>query len=60
MKRLVIASLAVAIFVGCNVNESKEGRIRKLESQVKQTTERLDQFEERLQDLEAHASEKEQ
>ena len=54
MRRLLVTSVAVAMFVGCNVNESKEGRIRKLESQLEETAERLDQFEKRIHELESN------
>jgi hypothetical protein len=53
MKHFIVAATFLIVFVGCN--ESKESRIRKLESQVEQTNEKIQEFETRLLSLEANA-----
>jgi molybdopterin synthase catalytic subunit len=42
------------LFVGCNANESKEGRIRYLEKQSEQTATKMDELEERILNLESN------
>ena len=53
MKQLFVITAFLVLFVGCNVNENKEARIRKLETQIKHTTTRLEEFESRIQTLES-------
>lgn len=53
MKKVAIGSLALLILTGCNANESKEGRIRKLETQSEQTAAALQELEKRIQALES-------
>ena len=60
MTRLLITTAVLAMFVGCNANESKEGRIRNLESQIENMAVRFEQFEKRIQALESNESEREQ
>lgn len=40
------------VLCGCNVNESKEGRIRSLEADALQTKEKLQELEDRISTLE--------
>lgn len=56
MKKPLVASLTLLILAGCNANESKEGRISKLESQAQVTAEALQKLESRIRDLERSAS----
>lgn len=53
MKQLLITTALLILCVGCNVNESKEGRIQKLEAQSQQTTTKLQELEQRIQTLES-------
>jgi hypothetical protein len=56
MKRLLTVSGLVVFFAGCNVNESKEGRIQKIEEQNEQAAIRLQQLEARIQVIESKLS----
>ena len=53
MKQTLVVTAIVILFVGCN--ESKEGRIRNLESQIEQTNDQLQEFESRIEALESKA-----
>lgn len=45
--------IALSIFtLGCNINPSKEARIQQLETDVQQSTEKIDQLEKRIETLE--------
>ena len=55
MKKLLLTPAFLVMFVGCNVNESKEGRIRKLETQNEEMVDRLELLENRIQILESNS-----
>lgn len=48
---LTIIALSI-FFIGCNVNLSKEARIQKLEAEIQQSIEKIDQLEKRIGSLE--------
>lgn len=55
MMRLLIATAVLVSFIGCNINESKEGRLQKLEAQSKQTAAKIQDLQQRIESLESHA-----
>ncbi len=45
--------IAISVFIiGCNMNPNKEARIQKLETEILQSIERIDQLENRVETLE--------
>ena len=51
-KAFVIVALSI-LFVGCNMNPSKNARIQKLESEILQSVEKIDQLEKKVETLES-------
>lgn len=51
-KALIILCLAT-FFIGCNMNPSKEARIQKLESEIQQSIDQINQLEKRVANLES-------
>jgi len=54
MKRLLATTALLVLFAGCNMNENKEGRIRKLETQNEKITDRIELLENRLEEIESN------
>lgn len=52
MKKILICTLLMTFLLGCNVNPSKEARIKKLESEMQQSMEKIDFLETKIQQLE--------
>ncbi|MEM1328918.1 MAG: hypothetical protein AAGI23_23370 [Bacteroidota bacterium] len=52
MKKVLGIIAMSVLFVGCNMNPSKEARIQKLETEVQQSMEKINQLEERIETLE--------
>jgi len=52
MKKLLLTATLSFLFLGCNMNPSKEARIQQLESEIKQAKEQISELEERVQTLE--------
>lgn len=52
IKNLLVLVFLSLITVGCNVNPNKEARIQKLESEMTQTMERIDNLERKVETLE--------
>ena len=50
-KAFGILALSV-FFMGCNINPSKEARIQKLETEIQQSIEKINQLEKRIETLE--------
>lgn len=49
----ILGIIAMSVFIiGCNMNPNKEARIQKLETEVLQSMERIDQLENRVKTLE--------
>lgn len=53
MKKLLIITALFAFFAGCNANESKEARLRKLEKEAVVTRRKLQDLEDSVQAVEA-------
>ena len=53
MKKLIILTTIVVFFIGCNIKPSKEARIQKLETELQQTLEAVDELNQRVAELEA-------
>ncbi len=53
MKQLFLITTLLSMLAGCNKNESKEARIRKLEAEVQQATSELRDLEGRVQAIES-------
>ena len=54
MKQLLITTALLISIAGCNINESKEARIQKLETNSEQTASKLQELEQRVQALESN------
>lgn len=52
MKRIFLLVIFANIFIGCNVNPSKEARIQKLETEISAVTYQIKEIENRVQLLE--------
>jgi len=52
MKSIFLIVILSMLFVGCNMNPSKEARIQELESEMQQTTDKISELEIRIQLLE--------
>ena len=51
--RKALGIIAISIFfTGCNMNPNKEARIQKLETECKQSMEKINQLEKRVETLE--------
>ena len=49
----VFGIIAISVlFIGCNMNPSKEARIQKLETEIQQSMEKINQLEKRIETLE--------
>jgi cell division protein FtsB len=59
MKQFFVVTTFLILFVGCNVSENKEARIKKLEMQIEKTVNRIQDFEDRIETLETNARAKE-
>lgn len=55
-KNLLIAMIAVSLS-GCNMNPNKEARIQKLETEITQALDKLEELESRIQNLEGENAE---
>lgn len=53
MKKGLVIVVISLLFIGCNMNPSKEARIQKLETEMLQSIEKINQLENRVQSLEA-------
>jgi cell division protein FtsL len=51
-KKIFVILSVVVVFLGCNMNPSKEARIQKLETEILQSVEKINQLEKRVRDLE--------
>jgi PBP1b-binding outer membrane lipoprotein LpoB len=52
MKKVTVIIAISVFFIGCNMNPSKEARIQKLETEIQQSMEKINQFKERIEILE--------
>lgn len=55
MKHLLVIMGVLILFAGCNMNENKEARIKKLEKQHEQMVAQIEQLESRIQLLESNS-----
>ena len=55
MKQILLVTCCLVMFAGCGMNENKEARIQKLETQSEQLTKKLELLENRIQSLEPNA-----
>lgn len=56
MRRLVAVFGLCTVMAGCNPNENKEARIRRLESEADEHAAKIRQLEERLSQLEENSA----
>jgi len=54
IKKTVLISSLLVFLSGCNMNPSKEARIQKLETEIQQSLEKIEDLEIRVQALETH------
>lgn len=52
MKKAFIISATALLFIGCNMNPSKGARIQKLETEMMQSAEKINELEKRIIELE--------
>lgn len=52
MKKGLVIVVISLLFIGCNMNPSKEARIQKLETEILQAIEKINQLENRVESLE--------
>ncbi|MEJ1223988.1 hypothetical protein [Sediminicola sp. 1XM1-17] len=52
MKKVLLIATFSLLFIGCNMNPSKEARIQSLETEMKQTTDKINELIIRIQSLE--------
>ena len=52
MKKIFLIATCSLFLFGCNMNPSKEARIQKLETEMKQTMNEINKLESRIQTLE--------
>ena len=52
MKKIFLIATCSLFFLGCNMNPNKEERIQKLETEIKQTNDKINKLENRIQVLE--------
>lgn len=52
MKKVFVIIAISVLFIGCNVNPSKEARIQKLENEIQLSMEKINQLEKRIETLE--------
>lgn len=53
MKKIFLVAICSLFFFGCNMNPNKEARIQKLETEMKQTIDKISKLESRVQVLES-------
>ena len=53
MKKILFVFVTSLFLFGCNMNPNKEARIQKLETELQQTLNKINQLESRVQTLEA-------
>ena len=53
IKKLVFITTLSVFLSGCNMNPSKEARIQKLETEIRQSLDKIDALETRVQTLES-------
>jgi len=52
MKKGLVIVVVSILFIGCNMNPSKEARIQKLETEMLQSIEKINQLENKVKSLE--------
>jgi len=52
MKKSLGIITITAFFIGCNMNPNKEARIQKLETEIQQSMEKIDQLENKVKAIE--------
>lgn len=52
MKKGLVILVVSILFIGCNMNPSKEARIQKLETEMLQSIEKINQLENKVKSLE--------
>lgn len=52
MKKIFVIITFSLFFIGCNMNPSKEARIQKLETEIQQALDKINQLENSVQSLE--------
>lgn len=52
MKKGLVIVVISLLFIGCNMNPSKEARIQKLETEMLQSIEKINQLENKVKSLE--------
>ena len=53
IKKIVLIATLSVFLSGCNMNPSKEARIQKLETEIQQSLEKIEDLEARVQALES-------
>lgn len=53
MKKGLVIVVISLLFIGCNMNPSKEARIQKIETEMLQSAEKINQLENKVESLEA-------
>ncbi|MEO9872142.1 hypothetical protein [Ekhidna sp.] len=52
MRKIFLIAACFLFLFGCNTNPNKEARIQKLETEIKQTLDKVDELENKVQALE--------
>ena len=52
MKKTILILIIITLFVGCNINPSKEARIQKLESEMQIMMDKVNELENKVETLE--------
>ncbi len=53
MKKILVFLTISVLFIGCNLNPNKEARIQKIEAEILQSNEKINQLENRIESLES-------